>query len=516
MTFRAKPTSAGPDAGRLSIGLLTAISAIPFIAHVLTNGNYGMFRDEFYYLACAYHPAWGYVDHPPLAMIILNIWTRFFGDSVWSIRFLPALAGAAVVFLTGALAHALGGRRYAQGLAALCAAICPTYLVVFGMYSMNWVDVLVWLLAFHLLARIAATDGRRTWLWMGVLLGVGLLNKISVIVLGFAIAAAALLTPMRSHLRRRYTWIAAGFALALFVPHLLWQVAHGWPTLEFIENAKRYKISDHSPLEFLFAQFMGAHPGTVLIWGTGLLALFFWYPLRRFRVLGWIYLAAFAVFVLQKSKAYYLTPAYPALWAAGAVALESWWRKPSAAWAKPVTVGLVALTGVAVAPLVLPALPPDTLISYQSALGLSAPKEENHGETTLDQHFADRFGWENMAEVVAGVYDSLSPEERAVIVASNYGEAGAIEYYSRQYDLPRVISGHNNYALWIPDDLRADVFIMVGFDAGEIDQLFESIEEAALVVSPFAMPYETNLRVLVARGLKVPFEEARQAFRFYI
>jgi hypothetical protein len=121
-----------------------------------------------------------------------------------------------------------------------------------------------------------------------------------------------------------------------------------------------------------------------------------------------------------------------------------------------------------------------------------------------------------MAEVVAGVYDSLSPEERAVIVASNYGEAGAIEYYSRQYDLPRVISGHNNYALWIPDDLRADVFIMVGFDAGEIDQLFESIEEAALVVSPFAMPYETNLRVLVARGLKVPFEEARQAFRFYI
>jgi hypothetical protein len=388
--------------------------------------------------------------------------------------------------------------------------------VVFGFYSMNWVDVLVWLLAFHLLVRIGVTDSRRTWLWLGILLGIGLLNKISVMVLGFTIVVAMLLTPMRDHLRRRYVWIAGAFAAGLFVPHLLWQIANGWPTLEFIENAKRYKIADHSPLDFLFAQFMGAHPGTVLIWVAGLLALLFWYPLRRYRFLGWIYLAALAVFVLQKSKAYYLMPAYTALWAAGAVVLESWWRKPRVAWAKPLAAGLIAVTGMATAPLVLPILPPDTLVSYQSALGLTAPAEENHGETTLDQHFADRFGWENMTEVVADVYEGLAPEERAVIVADNYGEAGAIEYYGRQHDLPRVICGHNNYALWIPEHVVADAYIMVGFDVDEIEEYFESVEAAAPVVSRYAMPYESNMTVLVARGLKVPFEQLRQAIRFYI
>lgn len=506
------------DSNRLSFGLLSALSAIPFLAHVLTNGNYGMFRDEFYYLACADHPAWGYVDHPPLAMLVLKLWKYFLGDSVWSIRLLPALAGAAVVFLTGTLTRALGGSRYAQGLAALCVAVSPTYLALFGYYSMNWIDVLVWLIAFHVLVKIADDDGRRTWLWLGIILGLGLLNKIGVAVLGFAIMTAILITPMRKHLGRRYIWIAGGFALALFIPHVLWQISQGWPTLEFIENAKRYKIAGHSPVGFLFAQFMGTNPGTVPVWATGLLALFFWRSLRRYRFLGWIYVVAFAVFVVQKSKAYYLAPAYPALWAAGAVALEAWWQKPRVAWARPAAAGLIAVTGIATAPLVIPVLPVEALIAYQSALRVSGPREEVHGAAVLDQLFADRFGWESMAEAVAGEYNLLTQEERAscVILASNYGEAGAIEYYGRRYDLPAVISAHNNYYLWAPEDVTAEVFILIGFNSGEVAIFFESVELKGWVLSPYAMPYENNLRILVARGLKVPFVQVREALRFYI
>ncbi|MCB1163615.1 glycosyltransferase family 39 protein, partial [bacterium] len=270
MATPSRTASERPLAWRLLLGL----AALQFALHVLSNGRFGMFRDEYYYLACADHLAWGYVDHPPLSIALLAAWRAALGDGVWAIRLLPAAAGAALVFLTGALARELGGRRAAQTLAALAVLIMPALLVTTGFYSMNAFEPLVWLGALLLLVRALRGDGLAPWLWLGALLGLGLLNKISVLLLGAGLAVGLVATPARRAFATPGPWLAGAIALALFAPHLVWQQRHGWPTLEFMANAQARKMIPLPPAAFLGEVALETHPGNLLLWVVGLGWLF--------------------------------------------------------------------------------------------------------------------------------------------------------------------------------------------------------------------------------------------------
>jgi hypothetical protein len=497
--------------------LIAAIAAVQFVAHVATNGHYGMFRDEFYYLACANHLDWGYVDQPPLSIAILAAWKAIAGDSVQAIRILPALAGASVVVLAGMLARELGGGRFAQGFSALAAAVAPAYIAIAGFYSMNAFEVVVWTAAFYLLARLFNTGRTRLWIPLGLLLGLGLLNKISVFVLGAGIAGGLLLTQWRAHLRSKHLWAGAAIALVLFAPYVVWQVPHGWPTLEFIANAKKYKIAAFTPPAFLAEQIQLMHPMLFPLWLAGLGYLFFSRSMARYRAFAWGFVIALVILVVQKSKPYYFVPAFPPLLAAGSVALERVTRR-RLRWVKPTSAGLVAVTGLAIAPLVLPVLSPQTLVRYQAVIGLAPSSEENSEEGELPQIFADRFGWQEMTMVVASVYEGLpeSDRERCVIYGGNYGEAGAISYYGRAYGLPRVVSGHNNYFLWGPGDVEPDVLIAIGVDRSGLEQIFEEVTEAAVVDTPYSRPGERGLTVYVVRRPKVSLVEGWAATKHFI
>ena len=348
--------------------LVYATATLHLLLHLATNGRYGVFRDELYYLACADHLDWGYVDHPPLSIALLWAQRALLGESVWAIRLLPALAGVAVVLLAARLARELGGGRFAEGLAALAVAIVPQYLVITGFYSMNAFDLVFWAGAALLVARIVNTGDARLWLVLGALLGLGLQNKLSVLFFGFGLAVALLLTPLRSHLLRPQLWLGGLLAAALFLPHLLWQVGHDWPTLEFIRNAKLHKIAPLSPMQFFSAQFLEIHPVNAPLWLGGLLWLLAGREGRKFRVFGHHLRRGVRDDGLQKSKPYYLGPAYPMLLAAGAVAFEGLSR--TRAFLRPVLVSLLVVGGLAVAPLVVPLLPVERLIAYQRALGL--------------------------------------------------------------------------------------------------------------------------------------------------
>jgi 4-amino-4-deoxy-L-arabinose transferase-like glycosyltransferase len=249
-------------------------NALLHLAVILAGiGSYGYFRDELYYVACGERLAWGYVDHPPLVALVARLATELFGTSPLALRILPILAGSGVVLMTGLLARELGGGRFAQGLAALCVVIAPAYLFTFHILSMNAFDVLLWALGAWVLARIMRllrTGDRRLWLAFGLIAGLGLLNKWSFLFFGFGVFAGLLLTPARRQLLTPWPWLGGALAGLLALPHVLWQIAHGWPTLEFIANATADKNVALAPGAFLAEQVMQVHPLTLPVWLGGL------------------------------------------------------------------------------------------------------------------------------------------------------------------------------------------------------------------------------------------------------
>jgi len=487
--------------------LLLIPALVHLLVHLLTNGNYGMFRDEYYYLACADHLAWGYVDQPPLSIVLLAIWKAVWGDSLTAIRVVPALCGAGLVLLTGMLAAELGARKYGQLLAAVAMAVGVVGLVITGFYSMNALDFIFWTAAYLLLARILRTGQQRNWYWLGLVLACGLLNKIGLLVFGLALVVGLLLARQWAQFRHRQLWLAGGLALAGLLPYLLWNLAHDWPTLEFIRNAKLYKISDLSPLAFISENVLEANPLTLPIWLAGLGWLLLASRAIRWRTLGWIFLAALVILIVQKSKPYYLGAAFPVLMAAGGAAWEGWTRGPRIRWFRYVLLTLVVLGGVVLLPMTVPVLSVADFNTYQQRLGISPETGEDIRGDVMPQYFSDRFGWQEMTDLVAGVYSGLSPAEQAacVILATNYGQAGGVQYRGRGRGLPPVVCLHNNYWLWGPGERDWSVVICVGGSREQLEEYFSEVVEAGRVTAPGAI--ENGTLVSVCRDLKFPLTE---------
>ncbi|HZE18789.1 MAG TPA: glycosyltransferase family 39 protein, partial [Candidatus Angelobacter sp.] len=424
------------------------------LVHLTCLTQYGWFRDELYYMASTRHLAWGYVDHPPLSIGLLTIVHALFGESLAAARLVAALLGAATVFFTGRLTREAGGGAFAQALACLCALFAPVYLAIGHFYSMNAVEMALWPAASLLLLRALRTTRTSDWIFLGALLGLGLLNKISASWLLLGIGVGLVLTPHRRVLLTPGPWVAAAVAGLIFLPHVLWQMANHFPTLEFMRNATERKMEAVSPLEFLKDQLLVMGPGNALVWIAGLLFALFARRGEPWRIFAWIWLAVGALLIVNgKSRANYLSPAYPALFAAGGVAWERILAKGSIRWMRAGLVAIVAAMGLVGAPLALPILPVKSLLAYQTALGMAPKTEERQEVGPLSQHDADMFGWDELAAMVARARDRLTPEERrhARVFGQNYGEAGAVDVLGRRYGLPPAISGHNSYWMWGPE-----------------------------------------------------------------
>src|SRR5215207_3234800 len=436
-------------AGALAVALY--LSAFKLLLHFLTNGRYGFFRDELYYLACGEHLDWGYVDQAPLIAVVARAQRALLGDSLFATRFFPAVAGAALVFVTGLLVRELGGGRLAILLASACVIVAPAFLALHTVLTMNAFEPLFLTTGAYLVARALKTGDAKLWVWFGLLMGLGLQNKHSTLVFGFAVVAGLLLTPARKLLLSKWLWLGGLVALVVFLPNVLWQVAHGWPTVEVLRNADKNQNLPISPLGFFKGQLELTHPLTFPVWLAGLCFYLFTRAGRPYRALGWAYVVLFALMVALRAKIYYLLPVYPVLFAPGVVWFEGFCarlagRRPLWRWLKPASVALLVAGGALTAPLALPVLPVETLMRYQRALGLDAPRTEKLRLAELPQHYADMHGWEEMTAEVARVYNSLPAEERArcAVFARNYGEAGAIDFFGARHGLPKAIGKHQN------------------------------------------------------------------------
>ncbi len=489
---------------QLAVGILIALCAAKLLLHLFTSvRHYGYFRDELYYLDLARHLDWGYVDAAPLIAVYAKI-ALLMGGSLAALRILPALAGAALIALTMLIARELGGNRYAQFLAGLCILLCPSILVSDSLLTMNAFESLYWMGCILVIARILRTGDSRLWIWFGVLAGLGLENKHSTLFFGFAVAVALLLTHQRREFAKPWIWIALAIAIALFLPNLIWQARHHFPTIEDLENVRREgKNVVLGPLGFVKQQIIVMDPILLLVWVPGLIWLL---RKRTWRVLGLIFVVFFVAMELSHGKDYYVFPIYPMLFAAGAVVIEGWLAN-RAAWTRAVVVAVIVLATAPLIPMAIWMLPPERLLAYQTAIGFKPAKQEVHMESLLMQPIADQFSWPELVQQVAAIYNSLAPDERAQtgIWAGNYGEAGAINQLGPQYGLPTAYSRHQNHWYWGPPPQVYKNLIVIEWGLDDVQDSCTSYQKFDRY-NRFAMG-EENSPIYLCRGVKFDIQK---------
>ena len=481
------------------------IALAGFALHMIFNNRYGYFRDEFDYIICGNHPAWGYVDQPPLVPVLSRIFRALFGDSLRAIRFMPVLAMSATIILSGIIARELGGRRFAVVLTAIAVLAAPMYLSDASLLTSNSLEPLLWMGCVYFAILAAKRNEPKYWLWFGVVAGIGLQEKYSILVFGFGIVVGLLLTEQRRFLLNRWLWIGGATAFLIFLPNLLWNVANNWPFVQLMRNI-RAEGRDIllSPWQYFLHQFLLINPLNAFLWITGVVALLVAARFRPYRFLAWTYLVGFTVFAALKGKDYYLSPIYPVLLAAGAIVIDDAIDRIRQPWLKPALVIVLLAGSATLVPFVVPVLPVDQFIAYLNKFPIKAPRSEHsHERAVLPQMYADQFGWNEIVSEVVVAWNRIPPEEQkdCAIFGQDYGQTGAVDFLGPKYGLPQSLGGHQTWWLWGPRGYSGNCMIVLDDTQERLDTLFEHVEYVGRTPdNPYAL--EKNLTVFICHGFK--------------
>jgi hypothetical protein len=490
---------------RSGMAFICAIALAKFLFHLYFNNRYGYFRDEFDYIACGNHLAWGYVAQPPLIPFLTHVSRAVLGDSLRSIRFIPALASSLLVVQTALIAREFGGRFFALVLAAITVLVAPQYLSNGSLLTTNCLEPNLWMgCAYFAILAIKRNDSRY-WLWFGVVAGVGLEEKYTVALFGFGIVVGLLLTEQRRFLLDKWLWLGGLAALLVFLPNLLWNIHYHWPFLQLMHNIRAEgRDVVLGPAQYFIQQTILVHPLTAPIWIAGLLALFFSVRLRPYRFLAWTYVVCYGVLFVLHGKNYYLAPVYPMLLAAGAVVIDYAFERRSTAWLKPAIAIVLLASGARLAPVTVPMLSPEHFIAYAKTLPFKLPvMEHEHERAALPQWYADQFGWQEIVDETALAWNQIPPAERAdcAIFAQDYGQAGAIDFLGRRDGLPPALSGHQTYFLWGPRGYSGKCMIVLGERKEVLETYFDSVQFVGISAdNSYAL--EKGIGVDICRGPK--------------
>ena len=416
---------------------LLGLAALRFALHLLLNTRYGFHRDELQVLDDARHLDWGYVPYPPLTPFLGWMELHLFGTSLTGFRVFAALAQCVAMVLAGLIARELGGRRFTQIFAALATAAMPFSLVMSSMLMYSSFDLLWWVAVAYFTLRLINGGEGRWWLAIGAIFGLGLMTRYTIAICACGLLIGVVATSLRRHLLTPWPWLGAALAALIFVPNVLWQAQHDFIYLDFVRSIHERDIRWHRTDGFWLEQlFANTGPLLTPLWIAGLLFLCFARSMQPYRVLAWMYVVALALFAISHGRGYYMAPAYPMLLAAGAVALEAWRSRLGIRSARGLRIAASAVLALAFAASAFVALP---LGPINSAAWNVARK--------VHDTFAEQIGWDELAQRVAEVYRSLPVGERAhtLILANNYGEAGAINLYGPALGLPQAISRTNTY-----------------------------------------------------------------------
>ena len=503
--------------------LFAAIKFLLLLALNLLQSHlgYGYTRDELYYLVCGQHLAWGYVDHAPLVALQARLSPALFGHSLAGVRMLTTLAAAGRVFLTGVIAWSLGGRRIAQALAMCAVFLIPIYFPLDTYLSMNSFESIFWLTCLLLVLYIERSANTRAgWLSFGLVAGIGLLNKPSMAFFLIALLVALAITPQRKLLWSRWTLAAITIIALIILPNLLWQAHNHWPTIEFMRGRHTAPTHLRDHIQFIHRQIIDQDPVALILWSAGLLWLLFAPAAKGWRWLALTYVFLLALMLPFSPKHYYVSPIYPMLFAAGAIAWDHVFstnprlakaRIPTYAFLTAAMLFYVALT----LPLFIPIFSAEGTIAYQKKLAHTLHIVDTTEPNGLPELIADRFGWQQEVDEVTRIFHTLSPEDQSkvAILCSNYGEASALNLYG--HGLPTAISGDMTYFLWGPHNATGEVMIIV--TGGHLEQL-QTTYASAVVAGTMDDPRSGLLEkknIYLARGHKGNISDQWSRFKHY-
>jgi hypothetical protein len=471
---------------------VAAVAAGVAFLLVAVAGRYGYHRDELYFLVAGRHLAWGYPDQPPLVPLLARLLNDLAPGSLVVLRLPSALVAGAIAALTALIARELGGQRNAQLLAAVSMAVATLVLAVGHLLSTTTFDLLAWALVLWLVVRILRIGADRLWLVVGLVAGVGLLNNDLVAFLAVAVLLGVAVAGPRRLLASRWLWIGALLAALMWAPYLVWQAQHGWPQLALGRAIASGSSGTSQPRwAFLPYQLLLLGPLLAPVWIAGLVRLFRDPDLRWCRALGWAWVLLAVAFIASGGKPYYLGGMFPLLVAAGARPTVAWVRRGRSLVRRGALLAALALSAATAVPLMLPVVPVGTL--HRTPI---VAVNYDAGETVA---------WPTYVGEIAAVYRRLPAGQRAsaVILASNYGEAGAVDRFGSAWGLPQAFSGHNGFWYWGPPPASARTVVAVGFERSYLERFFGSCRLASQLDNHLGVDDdEQHAPVWVCSGLR--------------
>ncbi|MBC7774548.1 MAG: glycosyltransferase family 39 protein [Phycisphaerae bacterium] len=496
--------------------LAAGLVLVKTLAFFAVSRDYDFHRDELLYLALGNHPSWGYWSNPPMIGWLGAIIRAFPIHTLEAVRFFPLLASIGTLLLALRMTRMMGGGFYAELIIGLAILVCPPYLRTMVMFQPVVFDVFFWTLCAFLLVHFLKSNETQWLLWLGLAVGLGLLNKYLLLVFVAALALGLLLTPHREQYKHKHLYLAALVALLVWLPNLIWQATNGFPVFHHFETLTENQLVNVSPIDFLLGQLL-AHLPTIFLIPLGLI-FFFSKSGERFRLLGWLVVFVEIFLLIFKGKDYYALGLYPFVMAAGAVLLEKITAKGLGGKIVRTALVIIALgLGMAISPFSIPYLPIEKMakycIDFQRATGLSDATKWEDGEIhDMPQDYADMQGWREIADLAIKAWQQSEDKQATLIYAENYGQASAIEWYGHQQGLPQVYSFSDTYLLWIPDSLDREIttFIYVNDELGEdVQRIFADIQLVGTLENPRAR--ERGTQVYLCRAPRESFRAFYQA-----
>ena len=487
--------------------IILVLSLIKFCIHAFANSNYGFHRDELLHLSVSEHLDWGFMEFPPFIAFIGKLSYLFFDYSLWGVRLFPTLAGIAILILCCMIAKEFGGKKKAILLSGICVLAFLPFYRNHTLFQPVAFDQLFWTLGFYFLIKFINSENKKFLLFLGITLGIGLLNKYTILVWAFGLFIGLFFYKRGQLYKNKWIYISACISLLIFMPNIIWQFQHDLPLVMHLQELNESQLDEINPMDFGLEQLY--FPFTLIVSLFGLAALLFGKNLKKYSAIGIAVIVIFSTMWLLNSKAYYVFAIYPVLFAAGATKIESLLTK------KPVFVyilaGLVLLPSIPFIPDLTPILPIETFVSYTD-------KEEANGRVELTGDYADMFGWEEQVKLVDSVYNSLSEKEKnnTVLWAENYGEAGALKVLGKKYGLPNPISRHGSFWFWGYDRKDADVWISLGNETASVEYVFEEVELVKIIEHKYAIDEENGIPLYICRKPKIDIEQWWLAYRPYV
>ena len=483
-------------------GFILVFVAIKVVLNLLAMPHFGFQRDELLHLALGDHLAWGYKEVPPVIALLARVSTTIFGDSIFATRIFSTIFAGLIIWFTGLITVELGGRKFAITLACLAMIFSPAFVATQYLFQPVVFDQFWWVLTVYLIIKYINSSSVKYLYFIGIAVGLGLLTKYTMGFFAIALIGGLLITKQRRLLFNKHVLGAILVALILFLPNIIWQYQHHLPVITHMKTLRSSQLDYIKPGDFISQQIM-VNGIALFLWLTGFFFLIFSFKLRKYQFLAFAYILIFLFLLEMSGKNYYLFGAYPMLFAAGGYAFERWIKNGYVL--RTIVIMLFTLPNVLLLPMLLPVLPLNQTLAvfrfsdkHLPILSFAAIWED-HKKHLTTQDYGDMLGWDELAKKVADTYHTLTPDQQkqTIIIADNYGEAGAIHHYGKQYNLPDAISLDSSFALWAPGSISARYIIFVddndGNNAKKIAPAVDSCQKTGSIDNPLAREIGTGI-----------------------